>query len=113
MSFITCTVFTPQESDPSYETFIELVHPDDRAVIGGVIEHAFRTQEPINSYLRIIRPDGAERIIHSRGNTISDSSGTPIRMHGAVQDVTERKPKEEAIARLMRPFLIVSLRCCA
>ena len=94
----------PQESDPSYETFLELVHPDDRAVVSGAVEHALKTQEPINSYLRIIRSDGAERIIHSRGNTITDISGTPIRMHGTLQDVTERKQAEDAVSEAERKY---------
>jgi PAS domain S-box-containing protein len=94
----------PQESDSSYEAFISLVHPDDRAFIIGVIEDALRNREPINSYVRIIRPDGAERIIHSRGTTISDINGIPIRMYGTVQDVTERKQAEEALREAERKY---------
>jgi PAS domain S-box-containing protein len=87
----------PAGAEPSYETFIEIVHPDDRASISQVIEDAIKTQAPINFHLRIIRPDGAERIVHSRGNPVCDQSGTTIRMHGTVQDVTERKLAEDAL----------------
>ena len=87
----------PDESELSAETFMELVHPGDRVFFTATIEHALKTREPINSYIRIIRQDGAERIIHSRGNIISDISGIPIRMHGTVQDVTEQKKAENAL----------------
>ncbi|MFN2456226.1 MAG: PAS domain S-box protein [Pyrinomonadaceae bacterium] len=94
----------PEEFSPSYETFIGRVHPDDRAVISRVVENALRNPEPIDSYLRIIRPDGAERIVHSRGHAISDRSGAPIRMHGTMQDVTELKQAEEALRDAERKY---------
>jgi len=89
----------PHESHPSYATFIELVHPDDQPIIKAALKRALKTQEPIDCYLRIIRPNGEERIIHSRGNAINDLSGTPIRMHGTVQDVTERKQAEDELRK--------------
>jgi PAS domain S-box-containing protein len=89
----------PRESHPSYATFIELVHPDDREIIKEALKHALKTQEQIDCYLRIIRPDGEERIIHSRGNAISDLNGSPTRMHGTVQDVTERKQAEDELRK--------------
>ena len=89
----------PPESPPSYDTFIQLVHPDDRAVLNEALKRALKTQEPIDVYVRIIRPDGAERIIHSRGNAICDASGSPVRMHGTVQDVTERTQAEDELRK--------------
>jgi PAS domain S-box-containing protein len=89
----------PHETKPSYETFIELVHPDDRALITPGFKSALRTLESINFDLRIIRPDGVERILHSRGTAIFNAAGIPIRMHGTVQDVTERKQAEDELRK--------------
>jgi PAS domain S-box-containing protein len=95
---------SPKETLSSYETFISLVHPDDRAVVKATFKHALQTKQPIDCHLHIIRPDGAERIIHCRGNTISDIDGIPIRMHGTVQDVTEHKQAEDALGEAERKY---------
>ncbi len=88
----------PESFPPTYEaSLLEVVHPEDRAAVNGVFEHALRTREPISFYFRILRPDEEERIIHSRGNIISDEHGKPIRMYGTAQDVTERRRAEEEL----------------
>jgi two-component sensor histidine kinase len=50
--------------------------------------------------LRIILPDGEERVIYSQGGVIFDEKNAPIRMRGIVQDITERKKAEESLARI-------------
>jgi PAS domain S-box-containing protein len=94
----------PKETQPSYEAFIQLVHPDDRDGVRLTFKQTLLTKQPIDCYVRIIRPDGAGRIIHSRGNAISDMDGTPIRMHGIVQDVTENKQAEDALGEAERKY---------
>jgi PAS domain S-box-containing protein len=84
--------------DPAYETIVaKYVHPEDRDLVKRVIENSLKTQEPFNFYYRILRPDGEERVIQSRGNIVSDEHRNPIRMFGTAQDVTERKHAEEAL----------------
>jgi PAS domain S-box-containing protein len=88
----------PQAFDPAYQGFIaKFVHPEDRAMVRGVVERSIKTQEPFSLYNRILRPDGEERVIHARGNIVSDENGNPIRAFGTAQDVTERKQAEEAL----------------
>jgi PAS domain S-box-containing protein len=88
----------PQTCNPAYEAVVmESIHAEDRALVRGVIESSLKTQEPFSFYYRIHRPDGEERVIHARGDVVSDEHGTPIRMFGTAQDVTERKKAEEAL----------------
>ena len=88
----------PQTFNPAYEAVVmESIHAEDRALVRGVIESSLKTQEPFSFYYRIHRPDGEERVIHARGDVVSDEHGTPIRMFGTAQDVTERKKAEEAL----------------
>lgn len=88
----------PQTFNPVYEDGIMgVIHADDRALVGRVIESSLKTQGPFSFYYRIFRPDGEERVIHSRGNVVSDEQGNPIRMFGTAQDVTERKQAEEQL----------------
>jgi len=39
---------------------------------------------------RIIRPDGEVRFVHSIVEAIRDDQGTPVRIAGATQDITEQ-----------------------
>ncbi len=76
--------------------FSECVHPDDREFLKSSIERSMRDKESWSFSFRIIRPDGAERMIHSRGHVVTDDSGNLIRMFGTAQDVTEREQAEKA-----------------
>jgi PAS domain S-box-containing protein len=88
----------PQTFNPAYEAVVmESIHAEDRALVRGVIESSLKSQEPFSFYYRIHWPDGEERVIHARGDVVSDEHGTPIRMFGTAQDVTERKKAEEAL----------------
>ncbi|MGI9069263.1 MAG: PAS domain S-box protein [Pyrinomonadaceae bacterium] len=79
------------------EAFLDLLHPEDRLLLGESVERASRTEKPFDFYLRIIRPDGEERVIHSRGRILYDDQGTAIRRSGTAQDVTEYRRAEEAV----------------
>jgi PAS domain S-box-containing protein len=88
----------PKVFNPTYEGFVmEFVHPEDRALARGVVESSLKTQEPFSFYTRILRPDGEERVVHARGDIVSDEHGNPIRVFGTAEDVTERKQAEEAL----------------
>ena len=43
---------------------------------------------------------GAVRYIHSKAERILDDSGTPIKIRGVIQDITDRKQAEEEVRRL-------------
>jgi PAS domain S-box-containing protein len=88
----------PQAHYPAYESFVrEFVHAEDRALAEGAVERCLKTREPFSFYNRILRPDGEERVIHARGDIVSDEHGNPIRMFGTAQDVTERQQAEERL----------------
>jgi PAS domain S-box-containing protein len=93
----------PQTFNPAYEEFVaDFVHPEDQAFVRGITESSLKTQKPFSFYNRIFRPDGEERVIHSRGDVVSDEHGNPIRMFGTAQDVTERRRAEEALKESQR-----------
>lgn len=95
----------PQAFHPAFEDVVmEFVRAEDRALVRGVVESSLKTQEPFSFYYRILRPDGEERVIYSRGDIVSDEHGKPIRMFGVAQDVTERKHAEEALREAERKY---------
>ena len=83
--------YAPQAITPTYDTFREALHPNDRAPIFQAVEATVAHDLPYDIECRIIRPSGEERTIHCRGKVTRDTLGKPIRMAGTVQDITERK----------------------
>ncbi len=73
-----------------------LVHPEDRR---GMVEY-FRNEVlsekgSFDREYRIVRKsDNCVRWVHGLGKVERDSAGRPVRMHGTIQDVTERKRAE-------------------
>jgi PAS domain S-box-containing protein len=95
----------PLVYSPIYEEFVmEFAHTEDRALVRGAIESSLKTQKPFSFSYRILRPDGEERVIHARGNIVSNEHGNPIRIFGTAQDVTERKQAEEALRRAEQKY---------
>jgi PAS domain S-box-containing protein len=84
----------PDCFQPSYEGFLDLVLPDDRERIRAVNEEACRSGRPFDYLHDIIRPDGKRRTIHVRAHMEIGPGGTPLRMYGTVQDVTEQRALE-------------------
>jgi PAS domain S-box-containing protein len=79
--------------------FQQMLHPDDRNRQELALKEALRGQRRYDNEYRIILPDGGTRFIHASDEIIYDAAGHPVRMFGAVQDVTERRRAEEAVRR--------------
>jgi PAS domain S-box-containing protein len=78
----------------------QFMHPDDRDRVHDADQASIEEgASPVFDY-RIIRPDGAIRIIHEAGQVIRDDDGTPLRMVGTIQDITEQVAAEEERNRL-------------
>lgn len=83
---------------PSFETVAALDHPDDRDRVLALVQQAIEQQEGFQFEYRTIRPSGEERALQTSGRVqIEDGTGSR-RLFGVVQDVTERKESERALA---------------
>jgi PAS domain S-box-containing protein len=92
----------PQEFGATYESFLAYVHPDDRAAIELSVREALVNHRAYEISHRIVRPDGAERIVHERAAVMCDAEGKPVRMAGTVQDVTEHRKMETEILKAQK-----------
>ncbi|HEY3216749.1 MAG TPA: MASE1 domain-containing protein [Candidatus Eisenbacteria bacterium] len=92
----------PDSFGASYEAFLELVHPDDRDRVHGIVQAAARDAQPFSFEHRIVRPDGTVLTMHARGRVVTDPSGKPLRMMGTGQDISEHKRAEEQRSHLIR-----------
>ncbi|MFZ6653767.1 EAL domain-containing protein [Undibacterium sp. TJN19] len=55
------------------------------------VEDAINHRIPYTCDAEVVRPDGSHRWIIARGEALADASGTLFKLHGSVQDITERK----------------------
>jgi PAS domain S-box-containing protein len=77
----------------------EMIHPDDRPIHQQALSEALQGSRLYDVEYRIVRPDGEVRFVYVRDEIEYNEAGRPIRMFGAVQDITERKQIEEATRR--------------
>ncbi|HYR76478.1 MAG TPA: PAS domain-containing protein [Pyrinomonadaceae bacterium] len=89
---------------------IPFIHPEDRDLVFSTVESAVKNKEPFSFYYRVLRPDGDERIAHSRGHIVCAENGQPIRVFGATQDVTELKQAEEKLKATSEQLRALSAR---
>ncbi len=76
--------------------FFERVHPDDRQAVRDAVAQAIATKTAYAIEHRIIRTDGTVRTVYEHGDIVF-ADGRPLRIIGAVQDITGRKRAEEAL----------------
>jgi PAS domain S-box-containing protein len=81
----------PKTFGATLESYIQCVHPDDRAQVLAVSERALSAHQPFAYEHRVARPDGEVRWVYSSGRVRTDGAGRPIRVSGAAHDITERK----------------------
>ena len=84
----------------SSQSFINLLHPDDRAEVHQAVMGATPTDNEFQFDARIVRPDGAILWARGRGLVSFASDGTVLRMGGTAQDITSTKDAEQALALL-------------
>jgi PAS domain S-box-containing protein len=89
--------YEPGSVEVTSNLFFRHVHPEDRRRIDKEIRAAVAELRPYEQEHRLIRADGAERVVQEYAVVEVDESGRPLRILGAVQDVTERKLAEEAL----------------
>jgi PAS domain S-box-containing protein len=87
----------PGAIETSYEVFLGHVHPDDRASVDERNRRCFETHEPFEDVKRIIRADGSGFLMRTRGEMVKDGDGTPIRMIGVCEDVTDAQLRRRAM----------------
>ncbi|MBI9073744.1 MAG: PAS domain S-box protein, partial [Melioribacteraceae bacterium] len=94
-------IFGIDETYPhTIEGWANFIHPDYRKEVFEYHESVVKERKIFNRDYKIIRiNDGAERWVHGTGKLEFDEKGNPARMHGAIQDITERKQAEEALRK--------------
>jgi len=98
----------PQAFGATYEAFLEYIHPDDRQPVQEAVNDALRQESAYEIDHRIVLSDGLQKMVHEKGQVIFAADGTPQRMIGTVQDVTDIRRAERELQRLNRALRTLS-----
>jgi len=102
---------TPGSIKPTFESWMQLVHSDDRSRLAETVRRTRQDGMDYHSQYRVLQPDGSVRWVESQGKCQRDSDAKVIRVVGVLADVTNRKKSEEAMLRTEK--LVVAGRLAA
>jgi len=99
----------PREENTRYQTYLDLVHPEDREWVDELWQHLANDETPVQCEHRIIRRDGSLRVFRCYGVVVKGPNGLPLAV-GTAQDITEQRAAETRMKRSSQRFAdLVSL----
>ncbi|BBJ00248.1 hypothetical protein FGKAn22_19400 [Ferrigenium kumadai] len=87
----------PQRFEASYESFLALIHPEDRKMVNQSYQDSVANQGEYDIEHRLQFPDGRIKWVKERGTTHYDQNGKPLLSLGTVQDISQQKATEEKL----------------
>ncbi|AWB91095.1 SpoIIE family protein phosphatase [Aeromicrobium chenweiae] len=74
-----------------------VVHPDDATRVNATLQHL--SVGDVMAYdMRILTPEGVERLVTVRAALLGDETGRPRTLQGSMQDVTEQREAEQTMS---------------
>jgi len=86
--------FDPEKTEPSFQLFLETVHPEDRSFIERSLDEAVNEKKGFDLEFRIALADGSIKYVHGVGRPVLGKSGEVHRYNGTTVDISERKRGE-------------------
>ncbi|BBO06507.1 MULTISPECIES: PAS domain S-box protein [Bradyrhizobium] len=83
---------------PTLNFAFQRIHPEDRDIVRGTLDRAYRLAEDFDHEYRLLMPDGSIKYLHSVARAVRHPSGR-IEFVGAVTDVTIAKEAEQRLRR--------------
>src|SRR6266699_3539711 len=90
--------FDPEKTEPSFQLFLETVHPEDRSFIERSLDDAVREKSGFDMEFRIALADGSIKHVQGVGRPVVEESGEVARYIGTTVDITQRKRGEALFA---------------
>ena len=94
--------FSPQPFAGTEETFLELIHPDDRRTVDETFDRCKRDQIPFEMEVRYFGLSEETRWMLIRGRGYVDDGGRTARLVGIGIDITVQKQNEEKLRHTQR-----------
>ncbi|HET7215614.1 MAG TPA: PAS domain S-box protein, partial [Terriglobia bacterium] len=98
--------FNPEKDHPSYQLYLDRIHPEDRPTIREARRAAAEGKKDFEAEYRLLLPGGLIKHVHSIGHCSVYQTGD-VEYIGAVMDITERKRAEEERERLRQAQRVV------
>ena len=77
------------------------MHEEDAAEVRAQLTALINGADSLHIEHRLVQQDGSERWVVAHGRLVRDAAGTPVRLPGALVDVTERHENEQRLRLLM------------
>src|SRR5437870_3075915 len=90
--------FDPEKTVPSFQLFLETVHPEDRSFMKQSLDEAVRERRGFDLEFRIALADGSIKHVQGVGRPVLGSAGEADRYTGTTVDISERKRGEALFA---------------
>ena len=90
--------FAPERTEPSFQLFIETVHPDDRQFIKQELDEAIHERIGFDLEFRLALADGSIKHVQGVGRPALGPSGEVDSFTGTTVDISERKRGEALFA---------------
>ncbi len=91
----------PENFEVDFDSYLNLVHPDDRPLVEEKIRLCYGEGEPYHLTHRIQSRTGEIRWLQCRGKALFDEDQHIVRLLGTAQDVTENHLNEERFRNLL------------
>ena len=92
----------------TYETFLDTVHPDDRAFVNKAYSDSVENRTPYDIEHRLLMKDGSVKWVNERCKTYYDPQGKPLRSAGTTLDITKQHLTAQALSRSNRALRAIS-----
>ena len=88
--------YSVEELGSSHEQFVTLIHPEDRDRVAQALDNHLEHRAVYDLEFRVRHKAGHYEWMRARGQAERAADGTPLRLAGAMQLVTDRKLAEQA-----------------
>jgi two-component system sensor histidine kinase/response regulator len=88
--------YSVEELGSSHEHFVTLIHPEDRERVGLALDNHLEQHAVYDLEFRVRHKAGHYEWMRARGQAERAADGTPLRLAGAMQLITDRKLAEQA-----------------
>lgn len=101
-------VFDLKPEEASIESFVGVVHPDDREMDVAAIQRGIEHGESWDIEHRIICRNGKEKWVHAVGEAVCNENGSVVELVGTVQDITDRKKVEKKLLESEEKYRLIT-----